>query len=106
MKNYYEKIEQEYIMFHKDGVTPLGWPINGYPAPQGPYYCGVGKGNCATREFMEQAVQHMVDSGLNINNIWGSHEFTLFDESSEIQIYECAIARSCASVSSRSRMVE
>ena len=33
----YEKpwygIEQEYIMFHKDGITPLGWPRNGYPAP-------------------------------------------------------------------------
>jgi len=33
----------------------------------------------------------IIDSGLNINNIWGSHEFTLFDESSEMQIYECAI---------------
>jgi glutamine synthetase len=33
-------IEQEYT-FIKDG-RPLGWPLSGYPAPQGPYYCGVG----------------------------------------------------------------
>lgn len=35
-------IEQEYTLFEKDGVTPLGWPVGGFPAPQGPYYCGVG----------------------------------------------------------------
>ena len=35
-------IEQEYTFF-KEG-RPLGWPNEGYyyPAPQGPYYCGVG----------------------------------------------------------------
>lgn len=21
---------------------PFGWPVMGYPSPQGPYYCGVG----------------------------------------------------------------
>ena len=33
-------IEQEYTFF--DGVKPLGWPDNGFPAPQFGYYCGVG----------------------------------------------------------------
>jgi len=33
-------IEQEYTFFREN--RPLGWPIEGYPAPQGPYYCGVG----------------------------------------------------------------
>ena len=32
--------EQEYF-FYKDG-RPLGFPTAGYPAPQGPYYTGVG----------------------------------------------------------------
>ena len=35
--------EQEYF-FYKDG-RPLGFPISGYPAPQGPYYTGVGYKN-------------------------------------------------------------
>ena len=33
-------IEQEYTLF--EGRNPLGWPEGGYPAPQGPFYCGVG----------------------------------------------------------------
>src|SRR5437773_781865 len=35
--------EQEYFMY-KDG-RPLGFPAAGYPAPQGPYYTGVGYSN-------------------------------------------------------------
>src|SRR5439155_1288426 len=35
--------EQEYF-FYKDG-RPLGFPPTGYPAPQGPYYTGVGYKN-------------------------------------------------------------
>jgi glutamine synthetase len=35
--------EQEYF-FYKDG-RPLGFPTAGYPAPQGPYYTGVGYSN-------------------------------------------------------------
>ena len=27
--------EQEYTLFNLDGVTPLGWPMGGYPLPQG-----------------------------------------------------------------------
>eukprot|EP00754_Rhynchopus_humris_P032062 Rhum_TRINITY_DN15375_c9_g1::Rhum_TRINITY_DN15375_c9_g1_i17::g.154649::m.154649/K01915/glnA, GLUL; glutamine synthetase len=33
-------LEQEYFIY-KDG-KPYGWPENGYPAPQGDYYCANG----------------------------------------------------------------
>ena len=33
----------------------------------------------------------IIDSGLHINNLWGNYELNEFDESSELQIYECTI---------------
>ncbi|NBR00823.1 MAG: glutamine synthetase, partial [Actinobacteria bacterium] len=41
-------IEQEYTMLRLDG-TPYGFPVGGYPKPQGPYYCGVGAGRVVGR---------------------------------------------------------
>src|SRR6476619_803008 len=46
--------EQEYF-FYKDG-RPLGFPESGYPAPQGPYYTGVGYKNVGSvaRQIVEE----------------------------------------------------
>lgn len=56
--------EQEYTLF--EGSTPLGWPDRGYPAPQGPFYCGVGADEAFGREFVEDHTQACLDAGLMI----------------------------------------
>ena len=33
-------------------VTP-GFPVNGYPGPQGPYYCSVGAANAFGRDWLK-----------------------------------------------------
>ncbi|MEY3690764.1 MAG: hypothetical protein RJB57_419 [Actinomycetota bacterium] len=59
-------IEQEYTMLRLDG-TPYGFPVGGYPKPQGPYYCGVGAGRVVGREIIELHTQACIDAGLRIS---------------------------------------
>ena len=60
-------IEQEYTLF--EGRNPLGWPEGGYPAPQGPFYCGVGADEVFGREIVGEHLQLCMDAGLEISGI-------------------------------------
>jgi glutamine synthetase len=60
-------IEQEYTFFQ--GAVPLGWPENGFPAPQGDYYCGVGADVIFGRDIVEEHMDACIEAGLHIAGI-------------------------------------
>lgn len=56
--------EQEYTLMK--GKMPLGFPLEGYPAPQGPYYCGVGADAVFGRSLIEAHTQACLTAGVMI----------------------------------------
>lgn len=75
--------EQEYFLWDPETNKPLGFPANGYPAPQGPYYCSVGAHNSFGREIVEEHLDACLDAGLNVEGInaevaAGQWEFQIF----------------------------
>ncbi len=62
-------IEQEYTFFTGVRSRPLGWPDNGFPAPQGGYYCGVGSDEVFGRPVVEDHLDACIEAGLQIAGI-------------------------------------
>lgn len=66
-EDFWFGFEQEYTFIK--GGKPLGFPKDGYPAPQGKYYCAVGHGNITAREIVEEHLDLCLDAGIDITGI-------------------------------------
>jgi glutamine synthetase len=90
--------EQEYFIMDTQTQLPLGFPIGGYPGPQGMYYCSVGGKNTFGRDLVEQHADLCIEAGLNFEGInqevaAGQWEFQLFAKGAKKAGDEIWIAR-------------
>lgn len=90
--------EQEYFIMDRHTQLPLGFPVGGYPGPQGMYYCSVGGKNTHGRKFVEEHADLCIAAGLNFEGInqevaSGQWEFQLFAQGARKAGDEIWVAR-------------
>jgi len=44
----------------------LGWPLDGFPWPQGKYYCGVGDHAAFGRSIVESLLRSMLECNMKV----------------------------------------
>ena len=81
-----------------DTQLPLGFPLGGYPGPQGLYYCSVGGKNTHGRHIVEEHADLCLEAGINFEGInqevaCGQWEFQLFAKGAKKAGDEIWIAR-------------
>ena len=62
---------------------PLGFPKDGFPGPQGPYYTSVGARNTKGRDLVDEHLHLCLEAGLNVEGInaevmMGQWEYQIF----------------------------
>jgi len=90
--------EQEYVIWNDETDSPIGFPAEGFPAPQGQYYCSVGSANAIGREIVEDHLDVCLDAGINIEGInaevmMGQWEFQVFAKGAKAAGDHCWVAR-------------
>lgn len=78
--------EQEYTLMTSEH-QPLGFPKDGYPAPQGPYYCAVGTSNIHGRAFYEEFTQVVLAAGISVTGF----NWEVMPGQAEVQVFGDAL---------------
>ncbi|MDE0954385.1 MAG: glutamine synthetase beta-grasp domain-containing protein, partial [Candidatus Poseidoniales archaeon] len=63
-EDFWFGFEQEYFIMDSETQLPLGFPMGGYPGPQGMYYCSVGGKNTHGRALVEEHADLCLDAGI------------------------------------------
>ncbi|MCS5637864.1 MAG: glutamine synthetase beta-grasp domain-containing protein [Myxococcota bacterium] len=90
--------EQEYFLWVPETDRPPGFPKDGFPRPQGPYYCSVGGSNAYGREIVEEHLDTCLEAGINVEGInaevaAGQWEFQVFAKGAKRSGDETWVAR-------------
>lgn len=82
-------MEQEFFIIDNNTKLPVGFPHNGYPSPQGQYYCSVGASNAFGRGFLEEALNNCLIANIPVTGV----NFEVCAGQLEIQVCSTGISQ-------------